>query len=50
MAGRVRVHALPAEIARTATVLVQRRDTFVTAALRCFLDCAPGRMTPDGFG
>lgn len=45
--GRVRVHALPAEIARTATVFVQRRDTFVTAALRCFLDCATGRMTGD---
>ena len=44
-AGRVRVHALPAEIARTATVFVQRRDTFVTAALRCFLDCATGRLT-----
>ena len=43
-AGRVRVHALPAEIARTATVFVQRRDTFVTAALRCFLDCATGRV------
>lgn len=45
-AGRVRIHALPAEIARTATVFVQRRDTFVTAALRCFLDCATGRMAP----
>ncbi len=43
--GRVRVHALPAEIARTTTVFVQRRDTFVTAALRCFLDCATGRAT-----
>ncbi len=43
-AGRVRIHALPAEIARTATVFVQRRDTFVTAALRCFLDCATGRV------
>ncbi len=42
-AGRVRVHALPAEIARTTTVFVQRRDTFVTAALRCFVDCATGR-------
>ncbi len=44
-AGRVHVHALPAEIARTATVFVQRRDTFVTAALRCFLDCATGPAT-----
>ena len=42
-AGRVRLHALLAEIARTTTVFVQRRDTFVTAALRCFLDCATGR-------
>lgn len=42
-AGRVSIHALPAEIARTTTVFVQRRDTFVTAALRCFLDCATGR-------
>ncbi len=39
-AGRVRVHSLPPEIACTATVFVQRRDTFVTAALRCFVDCA----------
>ncbi len=45
-AGRVRVHALPAEIARTATLFVQRRDTFVTAALRCFLDCATARTAP----
>lgn len=45
-AGRVRVHALPAEIARTATLFVQRRDTFVTAALRCFLDCVTGGMPP----
>ncbi len=43
-AGRVRVHALPVDIAVSATVFVQRRDTFVTAALRCFLDCATGRM------
>ena len=42
-AGRVRIHVLPAEIARTATMFVQRRDTFVTAALRCFLDCATGQ-------
>ncbi len=37
--GRVHIHALPVGIARAATVFVQRRDTFVTAALRCFLDC-----------
>ena len=41
--GRVRVHALPAEFSRSATVFVQRRDAFVTAALRCFLACATGR-------
>ncbi len=41
--GRVRIHALPAELARTETVFVQRRDTFVTAALRCFVDCATAR-------
>jgi LysR family transcriptional regulator, cell division regulator len=44
-AGRVRVHALPETIARTATVFIQRHDTFVTAALRAFLDCATGRGT-----
>ena len=43
-AERVRVYALPVDIARTATVFVQRRDTFVTAALRCFLDCATDRV------
>ena len=43
VAGRVRLHTLPAEIARTTTVFVRRRDAFVTAALRCFLDCAKGR-------
>ena len=42
--GRVRIHALAPGIARTVTFFIQRRDTFVTAALRCFLDCATGPM------
>ncbi|QUS39656.1 LysR family transcriptional regulator [Tardiphaga alba] len=37
--GRIRAHALPNEIAHAETVFVQRRDTFVTAALRCFVEC-----------
>ena len=44
-ARRIRLHAPSAEIARTVTVFVQRRATLVTAALRCFLDYATGRMT-----
>lgn len=36
-AGRVRVHQLPKAVSRTTTVFVQRRDTLVTTALRCFL-------------
>lgn len=37
--GRIRAHELPDEIAHAETVFVQRRDTFVTAALRCFVEC-----------
>ncbi len=44
-AGRVRVYALPTDIALTTTVFVRRRDTFVTAALRCFLDCSMDRAS-----
>jgi LysR family transcriptional regulator, cell division regulator len=43
-AGRVHLYDLPSDLARSATVFVQRRDTFVTAALRCFADCATANI------
>lgn len=39
-AGRVHCHRLPETIALTETVFVRRRDAFMTAALRCFVECA----------
>jgi LysR family transcriptional regulator, cell division regulator len=43
---RVRVHRLPKAVSRTTTVFVQRTDTFVTAALRCFLLAATDTTGP----
>jgi hypothetical protein len=38
--GRVGLHALPAEDARVVTVLVRRRDAFLSMALSRFIDTA----------
>lgn len=45
-AGRVSVHRLPAAEARVSTVFVRRRDSYVSSALRAFLDQARAGFAP----
>jgi DNA-binding transcriptional LysR family regulator len=42
--GRVALHRLPAAEARIDTVLIRRRDTFVSTALARFIEIARDRL------
>ncbi|HTH96369.1 MAG TPA: LysR substrate-binding domain-containing protein [Stellaceae bacterium] len=44
--GRVHAHTLPAGIAKAVTMFVHRKDSFVSSALRLFIDCAQGEPLP----
>lgn len=45
-AGRVSVHRLPTADARVSTVFILRRETYVSSALRAFLDQARAGFAP----
>lgn len=44
--GRVALHALPKAKARVETVLVRRRDAFISTALARFIEIAQEALTP----